>query len=433
MTQCVQVVVAHVHAAHAHGAFGGVVQAGDEVYERGLGRAGAADDADGLAALNVQVDIVECLALRMRGILKAHVVKVDGAVGNLEHGFGGIGDRGLGGQHLGNAVRRFVGHGHHDKDHRQLHQAHEDREAIGKDRGELAHVEQRALARDDELGSQVDDDDKCAVDADVHHGVVKGEQLLGAGEVHLDVARGGGELLLLKVFAHVALNHAHAGDVFLDGLVKGIVLVEHAREDGAHLKDDKEQSKAQQRNDDQVDHGNAATHDKRHGKGEDQDQRRAHGDTDNHHKGLLHVVDVGGQARDERGARELIDVGKAERLDLVEQVVTQVLGEAAARMAAGDAGGGTKSKRRQRDEHQKARGGKHLGYGGAVFDGVDQVGGDKWNQHLAEHLAKHEQWRGNSDFHIVADAAHKGFNHPVPPRLHGFSRAFRRAARARRE
>lgn len=75
MAQRVQVVVAYVHAAHAHGAFGGVVQTGDEVYKRGLGRAGTADDTDGLAALNVQVDIVERLALRMRGILKAHVVK----------------------------------------------------------------------------------------------------------------------------------------------------------------------------------------------------------------------------------------------------------------------------------------------------------------------------------------------------------------------
>ena len=139
-------------------------------------------------------------------------------------------------------------------------------------------------------------------------------------------------------------------------------------------------------NDDQVDHGDAAAHDKCHGKGEDQDQRRAHGDTDDHHKGLLHVVDVSGQTRDERGARELIDVGKAERLDLVEQVVTQVLGEAATRMAAGDAGSGTKSKRRQRDEHQKACGGKHLGYGGTVFDGVDQVGGDKWNPVSYTHL-----------------------------------------------
>ena len=113
--------------------------------------------------------------------------------------------------------------------------------------------------------------------------------------------------------------------------------------------------------------------------------------------------------------------------------MTQVLGEAATRMAAGDAGSGAKSKRRQRDEHQKARGGKHLGYGGAVFDGVDQVGGDKWNQHLAEHLAKHQQRRGDRDLLVIADASHEGFNHPVPPRLRGFFRASRRAARARRE
>ena len=81
----------------------------------------------------MQVDIVERLAAGMLGVLKAHVVKVDGAVGNLEHGLGRVGDHGLGGQDLGNAVRRLVGHGHHDKDHRQLHQAHEDLEAIGKD------------------------------------------------------------------------------------------------------------------------------------------------------------------------------------------------------------------------------------------------------------------------------------------------------------
>ena len=381
----------------------------------------------------MQVDIVERLALGVLGILKAHVIEVDGAVGDLVHGLGRVGDRGLGGQHLGNAVRRLVSHGHHDKDHRQLHQAHQNLEAVGKDGGELAHVEQGALARDDELGAQVDDDDERAVDADVHHGVVEGEQLLGAGEVHLDVARGGGELLLLVVLAHVALDHAHAGDVFLDGLVERIVLVEHAGKDRAHLIDDEEQAKAQQRNNDQVDHGDAAAHGVGHGKGKDQHQRRAHGDADEHHKGLLHVVDVGGEAGDERGARELVDVGKAERLDLVEQVAAQVLGKAAAGMAAGDARGGAKGERRQRDEHQKAGGGQHLGYGGAVLDGVDHVGGDKRDHHFADYLAKHQQRCGDRDLRVIADAAHKGFNHPVPPRLRGFSRASRQAARTRRE
>ena len=43
-----QVVVPHVAAADPHGALGGVVQAGDQLDQRGLGRAGAADDAHGL-------------------------------------------------------------------------------------------------------------------------------------------------------------------------------------------------------------------------------------------------------------------------------------------------------------------------------------------------------------------------------------------------
>ena len=153
VAQRVQVVVAHVHAADAHGALRDIVQTGDQVHERRLGRAGATDNADGLAALNMQVDIVERLAAGMLGILKAHVIEVDGAVGNLVHGLGRVGDRGLGGQHLGNAVRRLICHGHHDKDHRQLHQAHQNLEAVGKDGGELTHVEQGALARDDELGA----------------------------------------------------------------------------------------------------------------------------------------------------------------------------------------------------------------------------------------------------------------------------------------
>ena len=364
----------------------------------------------------MQVDVFQGLALGARGVLEVHVVEVDGAVCHVGNGFGGIGDRGLGGQHLGNTVRRFVGHGHHDKNHRQLHQAHHNLEAVGKGRGQLAHVEQRALARDDELGAQVDDDNERAVDANVHHGVVKGKQLLGAGEVHLDVVRSGREFLLLVVLAHIALDHAHAGDVFLDGLVERVVFVEHAGKDRTYLVDDKEQAKAQQWDDDQVDKRDAAAHGVGHDEGEDQHQRRAHGDADEHHKGLLYVVDVGSEAGDERGARERVDIGETERLNLVEQVVTQVLGKAAARMTAGDTGCGTKGERRQRDEHEDAGGGQDVRNSGAIFDGVDKVCGDKRDAHLADDLAQYQQRRGNSDFLVVTDACCKRFNHRVPPK-----------------
>ena len=198
----------------------------------------------------MQVDVIQGLTLGVLGVLEAHVVKVDGAVGNVGDGLGGIGNGRGGVEHLDDTVRALVCHGDHDKDHRELHEAHEDLETVGKDRGELTHVKQGSLARDDDFRPQVDDGDKGAVDADVHHGVVKGQELLGAGEVGANVAGGTGEFLLLVVFAHIALYHAHAGDVFLDRLVERIVLMKDARKDGAHLKDDEEQAKAQDRDDD---------------------------------------------------------------------------------------------------------------------------------------------------------------------------------------
>ena len=66
VAQRVQIVVSYVHAADAHGALGDIVQTGDQVHERRLGRAGATDNTDGLAAFNMQVDIIERLAAGMR-------------------------------------------------------------------------------------------------------------------------------------------------------------------------------------------------------------------------------------------------------------------------------------------------------------------------------------------------------------------------------
>ena len=84
---------------------------------------------------------------------------------------------------------------------------------------------------------------------------------------------------------------------------------------------------------------------------------------------MLDIGDIGGEARDERGARERVDVGKAERLDLVEQIVAQVLGETAAGVAAGDARCGTKGKRAQRDNRKDDGSGQDVCDDGAILDG----------------------------------------------------------------
>jgi len=166
--------------------------------------------------------------------------------------------------------------------------------------------------------------------------------------------------------------------------------MEHAGEDGAHLVNDEAKAKAQQRNHGKVDKGDGAAHGISHDKGEDQHQRRAHGDADDEHERLLHVGDIGGEARDQRGAGERVDVGERERLDLIEQVVTQVFGKTAAGVAAGDASGGAKEQRDKGEEHQDAGGGQDLFHRGAGLNGVDEVCRHKGDGHLAGNLAEHQ-------------------------------------------
>ncbi|CDD41178.1 uncharacterized protein BN642_00507 [Collinsella sp. CAG:398] len=285
VAQELQIIVAHVDAAHLHGALGHVVQAADEVHERGFGRTGAAHDAQGLAALDVQVDLGEGAVLRLLGVVERDVVEVDRAVLHLGDGVGRVLDGGLGLDDLDDTLGALLRHDDHGEDHRYHHEGHEDHEAIGGERAELAHVEEGAAARDDEVAAELDDHDEHRVDGEVHHGGVEREDLLGAGEVAADILRGAAELLLFKVLAHVALHIAHAGDVFLDGLVQGIVLMEHRAENGVHRAHDFIQTEAEQGHDDHEHRGHGARHDEGHDDAADEQERAANGGADDHHVG----------------------------------------------------------------------------------------------------------------------------------------------------
>ena len=208
--------------------------------------------------------------------------------------------------------------------------------------------------------------------------------------------------------------------------------MEHAREDRAHQMDDVEEAGAQERDHHDVDERKWAAHDRGHDKGEDQAKRRAHGNADDHHERLLHVVDVGGEARDERAGAELIDVGEAEALDVVEHVATQVLGKATAGIRAGDACRGTENQRHDGQAAQDASRFDQALHGGADLDLIDQACRKEWDHHFACNLAQHQERCGDGRLLVIADASRKGFNHRVPPRSRGFFRACRQAAVAPR-
>ena len=57
VTQCLQIILAHIHAADLHAAAGHVVKTRDELHKRGLGTSRTADNTDDLTALNMKVYI----------------------------------------------------------------------------------------------------------------------------------------------------------------------------------------------------------------------------------------------------------------------------------------------------------------------------------------------------------------------------------------
>ena len=270
VAQGFQVIVPHVHAAHLHGALGGVIQAGDQLDQRGLRGARPSQNAHNLAALDVQVNVREGVAAGLFGVLKVHMVKVDGAVLDLHDGVFRVLQGALFRKDLHNTLGGLQGHGDHHEDHGDHHQAHQNLEGVGEQRGHLPHVQVQALAGDDGVRAKGHDENHHHIDAELHQGVVDGQNALGLGKVLLHVLGGAVKLFLLVVFPHIGLDHPHAPDVFLHRGVQGVVLAEHPAEQGHGLFGDEKQPNAQHGDGEQKDEGHFPAHDKTHNKGEDE-------------------------------------------------------------------------------------------------------------------------------------------------------------------
>ena len=153
-------------AAHADDALLGLVEPGDELDQGGLGGAGAADDAHGHAAFDVEINVAEVPLLRVAAVLEGHMVKVHGAVGHRQIRRGGpIGDVWDLVQHLRHALGAGNGPGEHHHDHGHHHQAHEHLGDIGEEGGQEAHLQFPGL----DQGSAVPHDGDDGAVGDEHH------------------------------------------------------------------------------------------------------------------------------------------------------------------------------------------------------------------------------------------------------------------------
>ena len=116
-------VVAHVHAVHLDAALADLVKAGNEVDQRRFAAAGAADDAQRLAARNGEGDVAERIGARVR-VSKADRVKrnLRAALDLLCRAADPVDNRGMQLQHLVHAGSRGGGLG--EDDHQVCHHDH---------------------------------------------------------------------------------------------------------------------------------------------------------------------------------------------------------------------------------------------------------------------------------------------------------------------
>ena len=320
VTQELEVVLSYVDTADQHLALACVIEAGNQLDERGLRGAGTAHDADGFTRFNMKIDVREDVILSIGLILEAHVVEIDGAILHLSHRGCQIREGARLVQDLGDTLGRLGRHGHHDENHAEHHEGHEDLEAVGQERGELSDVEVGTVARDDRVGAEAQDEEHDGVDTELHQRVVQREEALGLREVALDVGRGAVELLHLEVLTNEGLHDAHAVDVFLHGVVQTVILPENAAEDRHNRADDDGEADAEDRDDRDEDPGHASTHEKGSGEGENQHRRRTEAESDQHHVGLLQVLDIRGHTGDEGARLEVVDVFEGKVLNLIEEV-----------------------------------------------------------------------------------------------------------------
>ena len=336
----------------------------------------------------MQTDVREhrrAAALRALAVGEGHVLKVDGAVRDLLHGVRRGDDVRLLAEHLLDALRRGDGLAEHDEDHGDHHQAHEDVHDIGKQAGELAGGQARAAH--DHLRAEPADEQDARIHAAHHDRHVQGDDLLRGDGVFVQVLRRALELAVLVILAYKGLHHADGADVLLDRAVDHIILAEHLLEVAHGHGNQDEQRHAQHQHHAQEDHGEPGVDGQRHHQRDDERHRRARAHHQDHLEGVLHVGHVRGQARDQAGGGEFVDVGKGKALDVFKHRLAQVAGEARARPRAELVGLHAKAHGQQRHGgHQQADfyDVRHVARGDAV---VDDRRGHVRDQNLQDHAA----------------------------------------------
>jgi len=331
VAQGVQIIAADIYTADDDAALGRIVQAGQQLHQTGLGRAGAADNADRLAGADVEVNILQrLLAVLLVG--KADMIELDRAVLDLHNRVLTILEVGLLVQNLSHTPCGGHRHRDHNKDHREHHQAHQDVHAVAQHAHQIAGGKDGRAGADNELCAQPGDQQDAAVNGQLHERGVPRKDHLGAHKQAADILAGLFELFALKILADIGLDHTDGGDILLHALVQVVIFAECLAEIFGGAAHDKDERAAQQDNSDQIDACQLTIDGEGHDQRHDHAGRRTDRHAQQHLVGVLDIRHIGGHAGDKARRGVFVDVGKAEGLDVAEHRAAQVAGKAGGRM-----------------------------------------------------------------------------------------------------
>ena len=243
------------------------------------------------------------------------------------------------------------------------------------------------------MGAQPGHREDAGGHAQLHQGAVEGQDLLGLGEIQVDLLGDLAEFLLLVLLPHEGLDHPDAQQVLLHHVVHPVVLLEHTLKDGMGAGHNEQQAQRQDGDHNQENQGQLGVDGKGHCPGADEHDGTAHRDADDHHEGHLHVGYVGGQAGDDAAGGVLINIGKGKFLDVGVHLPPQVAGQAGGRLGREPAGKGAQQQGHQGhgDDRQTVEG--DVVHAASLHALVQQPAGHGRDQYVKDYLADDENRR----------------------------------------
>ena len=208
---------------------------------------------------------------------------------------------------LGDTFRGRRGHGDHDKYHRHHHKGGEDAHAVSH---EGAQVAGRQLILDDEVRADDGDRQDDRVDRAGHDREVGDHDLFGPDEHVVDVAGRLREPVVFVFLPDISLDHPDRADIFLNGLVERVVLLEDPLKVLCRPAHQQEKDERKENDRDEVDRGDLRTDDEGHDHGDDHGKRRPDQHAQDHLVRVLDICYVRRETCDQPGGRETVDIGE---------------------------------------------------------------------------------------------------------------------------